>query len=72
MTDRRLWSDAAQPVWRRLDETLIHESPLEVRAEPSADGGWTIRAERTVGTPQGALMLGFLHQTVQQYLVEVS
>jgi hypothetical protein len=61
----------ALPCWTRLDETLIREPALELRAQPDHAGGWTIRGERSVGTPQGALLLGFLHQTVQVYVVEV-
>jgi hypothetical protein len=57
--------------WRRLEEPLVHEPALEVRAEHDADGGWTIRSERAVGTAPGTLVLGFLHLTVQDDVVEV-
>ncbi len=42
-----------------------------MRAEPDADGGWTIRSERAIGTAPGTLVLGFLHLTVQDDVVEV-
>ncbi len=43
---------------------------LEVRAEPSAEGGWTVRGERSTGR-SGTIVLGVLQQTPQDYAITV-
>jgi len=59
-----------RPTWLRLDVALHVEPPLEVRAEPSAGGGWTVRGERSTGRG-GTVVLGILHQTPQAYAVVI-
>jgi len=59
-----------RPTWLRLDLAVHVEPALEVRAEPSAGGGWTVRGERTTGG-SGTVVLGILHQTPQDYAVVI-
>jgi hypothetical protein len=59
-----------RPTWLRLDLALDVEPSLEIRAEPSASGGWTVRGERTIGR-SGTVVLGILHQTPQDYAVTI-
>ena len=59
-----------RPTWLRLDLALHVEPSLEVRAEPSAGGGWTVRGERSTGHG-GTVVLGILQQTPQDYAVVV-
>jgi hypothetical protein len=59
-----------RPSWLRLDLAVSVQPPLEVRAEPSAGGGWTVRGERTTGR-EGTVVLGILQQTPQAYAIVV-
>jgi len=59
-----------RPSWLRLDLAVDVEPSLEVRAEPSAAGGWTIRGERSTGR-SGTVVLGILQQTPQAYAIVV-
>ena len=56
--------------WQRLDLKVRIEPPLEVRAQPSAGGGWTIRAERSLA-PGGTVLFGYLQASPQDYAVRV-
>jgi hypothetical protein len=59
-----------RPTWQRLDLNVDVLPPLEVRAEPSADGGWTVRGEHSRGR-SGTMVLGVLQQTPQDYAITV-
>jgi hypothetical protein len=59
-----------RPTWQRLDLAVAVLPALEVRAEPSADGGWTVRGERSTGR-SGTIVLGVLQQTPQDYAITV-
>lgn len=56
--------------WQRLDLAVTVLPALEVRAEPSDDGGWTVRSERSTGR-SGTVVLGVLQQTPQDYAITV-